>query len=122
MSEIVPSDVGSVEDFPMGRFKVITINGREIGVIRLANREFRAVRNICPHKGAPICEGLVGGTWPPCKPNTLGFERDGEVLVCPWHGLEYDLNTGRELFDTGKTRLHMFPVKEDGGRVFVSVR
>jgi nitrite reductase (NADH) small subunit len=116
------TDVGSVEDFPTGKFKIVEIDGQEIGVVKLANGAFRAVRNRCPHKGAPICAGPIAGTWPPSEPNTLKYDRDGEVLVCPWHGLEYDLNTGCEMFETGQTRLRLFPVAIERGRVLVSGR
>lgn len=122
MNSPARADAGSIDEFERGKFKLINLDGQEIGVMRLQNGEFRAVRNYCPHKGAPICAGVVGGTWPPCEPNTLKFGREGEVLVCPWHGLEYDLNTGRELFDTGATRLRMYPVSVEDGRVVVSRR
>jgi nitrite reductase/ring-hydroxylating ferredoxin subunit len=116
------TDVGPVTDFQAGKFKIVEIDGEEIGVVKLANGEFRAVRNRCPHKGAKICAGPIAGTWPPSEPNTLQYDRDGEVLVCPWHGLEYDLNTGREMFETGNTKLRMFPVAVTNGRVLVSLR
>ena len=81
----------------------------------------RAVRNWCPHKGAPICRGIVGGTWPPSTHDALQYDREGEVLVCPWHGFEYDLHTGKEMFGTGLTRLRMYPVTVEGDQVFVTV-
>ena len=55
--------IGSVDEFPAGQMKLISANGREIGVIRLHSGELRAIMNRCPHKGAPICRGIVGGVW-----------------------------------------------------------
>lgn len=116
-----PVAVGAAEDFPVGQFRIVQAGGHEIGVVRLANGELRAVRNRCPHKGAPICRGIVGGTWPPGEPGELSYDRAGEVLVCPWHGYEYDLNTGEELYQPVPTRLRMFPVSVRGGQVFVAI-
>ena len=113
--------VGAADSFPAGVFVMVAVPGRDIGVVKLASGELRAVRNQCPHKGAPICRGIVGGTWPPSAPGRLEFGRDGEVLVCPWHGYEYDLNTGEEMFQTGSTRLKMYDVSVRDGQVFVTV-
>lgn len=114
--------VGAEASFPVGRFVMVDVAGRDVGVVRLASGEMRAVRNRCPHKGAPICRGIVGGTWPPAGPEELAFDRDGEVLVCPWHGWEYDLNTGNEMFQPRPTRLLMYPVSVRDGQVFVTIR
>lgn len=121
MAEKKQIDVGEAGDFAVGSFKIIDINGREIGVTRLANGELRAVRNVCPHKGAPVCLGTIGGTWPPCEPGEMKYEREGEILVCPWHGFEFDLVTGRELYQPDPTKLLMYPVAERDGRVLVTV-
>ena len=113
--------VGAAEDFPIGKFVIMQIAGHSIGVVQLPSGELKAVRNWCPHKGAPICRGIVGGTWPPVEPGALAYDRAGEVLVCPWHGYEYDLNTGKEMFQQVPTRLRMFPVTIENGQVFVTV-
>ena len=114
-------DIGEASAFVAGQFRIVDVNGREIGVTRLPTGELRAVRNVCPHKGAPVCLGTIGGTWPPCEPGEMKYERDGEVLVCPWHGFEFDLNTGRELYQPEGTKLLMFPVSEQDGRVLVTL-
>jgi nitrite reductase/ring-hydroxylating ferredoxin subunit len=100
---------------------MVDAGGEQIGVVQLQNGELRAVRNWCPHKGAPICRGIVGGTWPPSGPGELAYGREGEVLVCPWHGFEYDLKTGKEMFETGVTRLRMYPVSVQDGQVYVTI-
>ena len=113
--------VGRIEDFPVGRFRIVMAGGIEIGVVRLASGAVHAVRNRCPHKGAPICKGILGGTWPPSPVGELAFERDGEVLTCPWHGYEYDLDTGVELYQERPTRLRKYEVAVENGAVFVTV-
>ncbi|MCL2430129.1 MAG: Rieske (2Fe-2S) protein [Alphaproteobacteria bacterium] len=112
---------GKIEDFVDGKFIIVQAGQHSVGVIRLGSGEWRAVRNWCPHKGAPICRGIVGGTWPPSAPGELRFERDGEVLICPWHGFEFDLENGRELFREQPTKLRFFPVEVRDGTVYVTV-
>lgn len=114
-------EAGPEARFTEGRFVVIDVGRTSIGVIRMRDGALKAVLNRCPHKAAPICRGIVGGTWPPSEPGELRFERDGEILVCPWHGFEYDLNDGRELFHEPPTRLRFFPVTIRDGTVFVTV-
>jgi nitrite reductase (NADH) small subunit len=114
-------EVGRTDTFETGRFKIVNVNGREIGVVRLPNGEFRAVRNHCPHKGAPVCKGLITGTWPPGPPDALRYEMEGQVLVCPWHGYEFDLNDGKELFQEHGSRLGMIPVAIEGDRIYITI-
>jgi nitrite reductase/ring-hydroxylating ferredoxin subunit len=113
--------VGKAEEFPVGKFKIVEVEGREIGITRLANGEFRAVRNHCPHKGAPVCKGIVGGTWLPCGVGEMVYGREGEVLVCPWHGYEFDLNTGVELYQKDPNKLLMYPATVQNGSVVVTL-
>lgn len=113
---------GSAEAFETGRFRIIQAGNREIGVLRMADGSFRAVRNRCPHKGAPICRGIVGGTWPPSAPGELRYSHEGRVLLCPWHAFEYDLDTGQELFRPGASRLRMYPVEVVDGKVWITLR
>lgn len=114
--------VGDEHRFAVGAFAMVDIPGHDIGVIRLQDGTLRAVRNVCPHKGAPICRGIVGGTWLPSQPGSLLYGREAKVLACPWHGWEYDLDTGLELFRDQPTRLRFYPVTIRDGQVFVTVR
>ena len=112
-------DVGRVEDFPVGKFRIVECKGRQIGIIRMDDGDVHAVLNRCPHKGAPVCKGIVGGTWPPSAVGELGFERDGYVLTCPWHGFEFDLSTGAELFQERPMRLRKYRATIEDGTVFL---
>ena len=114
--------IGPEERFRPGAFELVDVPGHDIGVVRLRDGSLRAVRNYCPHKGAPICRGIVSGTWLPSEPGSLIYDREGEVLACPWHGWEYDLDTGMELFRDVPTRLRFYPISVRDGEVYVTVR
>jgi nitrite reductase (NADH) small subunit len=116
--EILVGDASSIVE---GKFEIVSIGELSIGVTRLRDGTLKAVRNYCPHKGAAICKGVIGGTWPPSEPGQLTFERDGEILICPWHGFEYDLKTGEELFRKVPTRLRFYETVERDSKIYVSV-
>jgi len=50
----------------------------------------------------------------------LSFDASQDVLVCPWHGFEFSLDSGRELCWNKRSRLRFYPVHEAEGDVFVS--
>jgi nitrite reductase/ring-hydroxylating ferredoxin subunit len=87
----------------------------------MENGDVHAVLNRCPHKGAPVCKGIVGGTWPPSEVGKLHFEREGHVLTCPWHGFEFDIDTGYEVYQERPARLKKFKADVEAGMVVVTV-
>jgi nitrite reductase/ring-hydroxylating ferredoxin subunit len=88
--------------------RIVSVKGRSIGIIK-ANGKVYAVRNVCPHKGAPVCRGQLRGTMLPSEPLTFVFGLENQVLQCPWHGWEFDLETGSPLCG-GKSRLTSYAV------------
>jgi 3-phenylpropionate/trans-cinnamate dioxygenase ferredoxin subunit len=116
-----PVRIGRSPDFPVGEIRIVKLDAREIGVIRLLSGRLRAVMNRCPHKGAPICRGIVGGVWASKGPGELSLDADRSVLVCPWHGFEFDLETGKEVLWRRPSSLRMYAIEEVGGEVIVTV-
>ena len=90
----------------------------EIAILNVEGR-FYALRNTCPHRGAPLCRGKVGGTMIDSKPGEYVYDLEGLILRCPWHRYEYDLRTGRSLFDPEKMRVKTYAVHEEGGSVVI---
>jgi nitrite reductase/ring-hydroxylating ferredoxin subunit len=44
------------------------------------------------------------------KPGEYTWAREGEILRCPWHGWEFDITTGRSVFNPHKTRVRSYEV------------
>lgn len=101
--------VAKVGDLPPGRRKIVEIDGRSIGVFNVGGR-FYALRNTCPHQGAPLCLGSLSGTALPSRPGEYVWGREGEILSCPWHGWEFDITTGRSVFNPHRTRVRSYEV------------
>ena len=110
-----------VDELPVGQFLLREIEGREIGLIRLPDGEIRAVLNRCPHRGAPVCRGIVSGTWPPCEHDRLTYDQEGRVLTCPWHGWQFDLQSGVELYRDRPARLRLYDTSIECGVVGVLI-
>ncbi len=106
--------VGRVSEIPPGTRRVVELEGRSIGVFNV-NGTYYALRNRCPHQGAPLCLGSVQGTAAESRPGEYVWEREGEILRCPWHGWEFDITTGRSIFNPHKIRVRRYRVDVDTG-------
>ena len=71
---------------------------------------YHALRNVCPHQGAPLCEGPLTGTALPGPPGTFRYGQEGEILRCPWHGWEFDVTSGRSIFNPHAVRVRSYRV------------
>ena len=123
MSGIV---VGRADEIPAGGRKIVVpFRGRAgIGIFNIGGR-FYALRNICPHKRGPLCTGEVAGrgaaqTPPSVSDSHIDYERDGQILRCPWHAWQFDIASGQCLVDP-TVRVKTYPVLVDGDDLVVDV-
>jgi NAD(P)H-dependent nitrite reductase small subunit len=72
--------VGKVDDIPSGTAVAVQAGRRTIAVFRIGD-EFFAVNNVCPHKGASLCEGEL--------------VVEDKIVRCPWHHWNWQLDDGR---------------------------
>ena len=62
-----------VDELPPGGRRIVELDGRSIGVFNV-HGSFHAIRNVCPHQLAPLCQGTITGTsiplarWPRARP------------------------------------------------------
>ena len=112
--------VEKLADFPWGERRILEIDGRSIGVINVGGT-FHALRNNCPHHGAPLCEGVVKGTMDDPPAHEYSYIRHNEYIVCPWHGYEFTLATGRLLVEPDTLRVRTYEVAVEGDDVVLYV-
>jgi nitrite reductase/ring-hydroxylating ferredoxin subunit len=90
-----------------------------IVVVRTRSGGLQAFVDRCLHQGARLSAGrLLAAT----EGERVGEYRlvDGrDVLKCPWHGYEYDAESGCALFDR-RRRLRRVRVHEEDGLIVVS--
>lgn len=107
--------VAQVEDIPPGQRKIVSVEGRSIGVFNVGG-DFYAIRNQCPHEGGPLCEGVVSGLVSSKVPGEYEYVRRGEIVRCPWHQWEFDIRSGQSWFDPTKTRVQTYETTVETGQ------
>jgi 3-phenylpropionate/trans-cinnamate dioxygenase ferredoxin component len=72
--------VAKKKDLPPGNARAIEVAGRSIAMFNVDGVLY-AIDNDCTHDGGPLSEGVI----------------TDKCVVCPWHGAEFDLVTGKAL-------------------------
>ena len=101
--------VARADELPPGSRRIVTIEGRSVGVLNV-DGTFHALRNACPHQGAPLCLGRVMPWVTAPRPFAIDWDTSRSVVKCPWHGWEFDVATGRSVFNPHRTRVKAYDV------------
>ncbi|HYG93022.1 MAG TPA: Rieske (2Fe-2S) protein [Nocardioides sp.] len=101
--------VGTIEEVRRDGCRILEVDGRRVGVISVGE-EFFAVADKCPHMGASMCAGSLSGTMVASAPHEYVYGHDDRVVRCPWHGWEFDLETGRSLLEPSRFGLRTYRV------------
>jgi nitrite reductase (NADH) small subunit len=95
--------VARVDEVPPGTARPVRAGEEEIALVRVGD-EFYATQGACLHLQGPLGRGKV----------------EDCVLTCPWHGWQYDVRTGKNLFDRA-IQLRTYEVQVEDGEVRVRV-
>ena len=79
----------------------VVVEGRILAIFRQRGRLY-ALDGMCAHQGGPIAEGQVAHG----------------CVTCPWHGWQYELETGIQTIN-GQPLQETFQIREQDGRVEV---
>ena len=118
MSEVQVAELAQIAD---GDHRIFKIGALEVGVFRQGAKVV-AWENRCPHAGGPVCQGkifqkVVEVLGPDRTSKGLNFSKTPQI-VCPWHGYEFDVVTGRHPGDP-KMRLRAVEASVRHGKVYV---
>ena len=95
--------VCATADVPVNGLKEVAANGLSMVVVNTGTG-FVAYQAMCPHEAIPLAEGVC----------------DGSVLTCLEHMWQFDVKTGAPMGDA-QEGLKGFPLKEEGGEVYVKI-
>lgn len=112
-------EVAQLDEIPAGTHKVVKVKNRELGIFNIDGALY-ALPNLCPHQMGPLCTGKVSGTLEKDQTTNwqLNWKKEGEIVTCPWHGLEYHIKTGQCLAFP-KTKLKSYEASVENGTVVV---
>lgn len=82
----------------------VQAQGHDIALYRVEGALY-ATANLCTHGNARLCDGFLLG----------------ELIECPLHQGQFDVRSGRAMCEPLTEDLRTYPVKIDGGRVWVAL-
>lgn len=106
------------DELKPGERRIVDDGKAGIGVFNIDDRYY-AIKNVCPHAGAELCRGTLHATHRPSEVGQYTPAFHNRILRCPWHGWEFDLITGKGLYDRN-SRVATYPVEVDSdGNIIV---
>jgi naphthalene 1,2-dioxygenase system ferredoxin subunit len=97
-------DIASKDDVPENDVMGIDINAKSIALYQVDGEIF-ATDNICTHGNARLCDGFL----------------EGHEIECPLHQGKFDIRNGKAMCAPLTEDIQIYPVKIEGGRVFVEI-
>jgi nitrite reductase/ring-hydroxylating ferredoxin subunit/uncharacterized membrane protein len=80
-----------------GQTKLVHLNGHRIVVARDDDR-IVAFQDHCTHRGGPLADGVLA-----CG-----------LITCPWHGSQFNVETGDVVSGPAEEKIRIFPVRVEG--------
>ncbi len=96
--------VATVADIPVGHGALLDVEGVTFALFNAGGGRFHATSPVCPHEDGPLAEGWL----------------EAGAVVCPWHGFDFDLGTGRCRVDEDLS-IAVYPVRVTGDSVEVDL-
>ena len=93
-----------LDDLPIGLGHSFHVQDKHVAVFRTRCGKVQAVDGTCPHKGAPLADGMLAG----------------DRVVCPFHAMKFDLSSGT--CDREETcPINVYPTRVVDGWVYLTM-
>ena len=97
--EILPAS-----ELPNGERLFIEIEGKSLVIFNIADQYF-AIADICSHDDGPLGEG----------------DLEGYNVICPRHGAEFDVRTGKVMQLPAVDDIPAYPVQVRDGVIYIGI-
>lgn len=103
-SKIEFVEIAPVSELPNGERLFVELEGKPIVLFNIAG-QFFAIGDVCSHDDGPLGDGLI----------------EDHNIVCPRHGAEFDIRTGKAMSMPAVIDIPAYPVKLADGNIFVGI-
>ena len=97
-------EIAPVDDLPSGERLFVEIEGKPIVIFNIAG-QFFSIGDVCSHDDGPVGEGDI----------------EGDNIVCPRHGAEFDIRTGKAVQLPAVVDIPAYPVQVRDGNIFLGI-
>jgi 3-phenylpropionate/trans-cinnamate dioxygenase ferredoxin subunit len=97
-------EVAPASELPNGERLFVDIADKPIVIFNIAGQLF-AIGDVCTHDDGPLGDGTIEGT----------------NIVCPRHGAEFDVRTGKVMQMPAVVDIPAYPVQIKDGNIFVGI-
>jgi len=97
-------EAAALDELPADDVRGVQVQGLALALYRVG-AEVYATDDLCTHAHARLCEGFL----------------EGHEIECPLHQGRFDVRSGKALCAPLTEDLRSYPVKIEGGRVFVAL-
>lgn len=97
-------EVAPASELPTGERLFLEVGDRPIVVFNIAG-QFFAIGDLCSHDEGPLGDGLL----------------EGNHIVCPRHGAEFDVRSGKALSMPAVVDIPAYPVRVRDGILWLGV-
>jgi len=103
-SKIEYVDIAPASELPNGERLFVEIEGKPIVIFKIAG-QFYAIADVCSHDDGPVGEG----------------DLEGYSVVCPRHGAEFDVRTGKVISMPAVVDIPAYPVRVVDGMIQLGI-
>lgn len=104
MSEPQWIDALALQDLLSDDVTAIALAGLDIAIYTVGDAVY-ATDNLCTHGNARLCDGFL----------------EGHEIECPLHQGKFDVRDGKPLCEPATEALRSYPIKIEGGRVYIEL-
>jgi 3-phenylpropionate/trans-cinnamate dioxygenase ferredoxin component len=103
-SKIEFVEIAPASELPIGERLFVELGDNPIVVFNIAGQLF-AIGDVCSHDNGPLGDGTL----------------EGHTIVCPRHGAEFDVRTGKVMSMPAVVDIPAYPVQIRDGTIFVGI-